>query len=213
MNCLLEGVAGFYLFMRGKVMAPPLEEEIYSAQDSLEDCRKTMRNRERELVEEIAKLSESALRFKQLKDMASARSKLAERKRAHKRLDKLRNGMHLVDSQLDAIKTSELDKEIMLSLKASTTAMKKAGVGVGAQDAEQVIGELDEHIREMQDVTTVLANPIGMEDDVDLEEELNLLGEEHYPLQKIFTIQEEPGAPPVTTDVMEKKPLLAECAS
>ena len=70
-----------------------------------------------------------------------------------------------MDSQLDAIKTSELDKEIMLTLRASTTAMKKAGIGVAVSEAESMMGELDEHIKEVEGVTSVLANPLNYADD------------------------------------------------
>ena len=90
----------------------------------------------------------------------TARSKLLERKRVQKRLERLRHGLDLVDAQIDAIKTSELDKEIMLTLKASTSAMRKAGINLGVQEVETVISELDEQIREVQDVTSALSNPL-----------------------------------------------------
>ena len=102
---------------------------------------------------------------------------MVERRRALNRLDKLRGGLNLVDSQLDAIKTSELDKEIMVTLKASTVAMKKAGIGVAIKEAESMMGELDEHMREVQEVTTVLGNPLTNEDGEDLDAELAWLEE------------------------------------
>lgn len=190
MNCFLESIAAAYLLCRAKMIPPQIEEEIYSAQDSLEECKKSMLMREGEFMLEYEKLGEVALKLKMAKDVVGAKNKLVERKRVAKRLEKLRNGLILVESQLDAIKTSELDKEIMLSLKASTTAMKKAGLQ--AQDAEQVIGELDEHIREMQDVNSVLANPIGLEEDVDLEEEFNALGGESTVKEKREVFEREP---------------------
>jgi len=205
MNCILEAVAGTYLYWRGRVMPPPVEEEIYSAQDSLEDCKKTMLGRERELMDEYARLGDAALKCRNAGEAAAARGKLVERRRVGKRLDKLRNGLHLVESQLDAIKTSELDKEIMLSLKASTTAMKKAGMGLAVQDAEQVIGELDEHIREIQDVTSVLANPIGADEEVDLDEELELLGK----VEAVARPARDVAVAPVVQDRMERELVLS----
>ena len=120
---------------------------------------------------------------------------MLERRRALGRLDKLRGGLNLVDSQLDAIKTSELDKEIMVTLKASTTAMKKAGIGVAIKEAESMMGELDEHMREVQDVTLVLANPLGGEDPEDLDAELAWL--EETPLLERETKPLPPKKPPV----------------
>jgi len=148
-----------------------------TAQDGLEQCRKNMEERAVELRELVSKLGHEVVSKRRANDMSTAKSKLLERKRAQKRLDRLRNGIDLVDSQLDAIRTSELDKEIMMTLKASTNAMRKAGIGVAVQDIENVMTELDEHIREAQDVTTALSNPLNVNDmgDMDLEAEINMM--------------------------------------
>lgn len=135
-----------------------------------------MEARERELAEETRRLGESALACRRAGDVASARARVVERRRALKRLEKLRGGLGLVDSQLDAIKTSELDKEIMLTLRASTTAMKKAGIGIAITEAESMMGELDENMRDIQDVNRVLAAPLADDED-DLDKELDWLEE------------------------------------
>ena len=99
-----------------------------------------------------------------------------------------------MDTQLDAIKTSELDKEIMMTLKASTAAMKKAGITLGVQEVESVMTELDEQMREVQDVTTALANPLQplSAEDAELDAELDQLLELDPPLQQ----QEQAECPP-----------------
>jgi hypothetical protein len=177
MNCFLESLASAWLVTRRRLVPEPIEEEVMTAQDGLEQCRKNMEERAVELRELVAKLGHEVVSRRRANDMSTAKSKLLERKRAQKRLDRLRNGIDLVDSQLDAIRTSELDKEIMLTLKASTNAMRKAGIGVAVQDIENVMTELDEHIREAQDVTTALSNPLNVNDmgDMDLEAEINMM--------------------------------------
>lgn len=91
--------------------------------------------------------------------------------------------MNIIDTQLDAIKSSELDKEIMISLKASSMALKKAGIGVNATEVENVMSELDDHLREMQDITSVLSTPINAEYDDDIEKEFEeLMNEDQLPL-------------------------------
>lgn len=160
MNCLLEAVASIWLAGRRRVMTEPPEEEVMTAQEGLEQCRRNMEARERELQGLMHRLGEEALVKRKAGDTLSARSKLLERKRVQKRLERLRHGLDLVDTQLDAIKTSELDKEIMLTLKASTSAMKKAGITLGVQEVENVMSELDEQMREVQDVTSALSNPL-----------------------------------------------------
>ncbi len=151
-----------------------------TAQEGLEQCRRNMEGRERELLLCVSRLNEEALGKKRAGDVLAARSKVQERRRVQKRLERLRHGLDLVDTQLDAIKTSELDKEIMLTLKASTSAMRKAGITLGVQEVENVMSELDEQMREVQDITEVLANPgatmtlSGIEE-ADLDAELDLL--------------------------------------
>ena len=143
-------------------MTEPPEEDVMSAQDGLEQCRRNMEGRERELQEVTTRLAAEALAKRKQGDSLMARSKLMERRRVMKRLERLRQGLELVDTQLDAIKSSELDKEIMLTLKASTNAMRKAGINLGIQEVENVMSELDEQMREAHDVTSVLSNPLIM---------------------------------------------------
>ena len=180
MNCLLEAFASMWLAGRRRVMTEPPEEEVMTAHEGLEQCRRNMEARERELQGVMYRLREEALVKRKAGDLLVARSKLLERRRVQKRLERLRHGLDLVDSQLDAIKTSELDKEIMLTLKASTAAMRKAGINLGVQEVENVMSELDEQMREVQDITSVLATPMiagpgsGAEE-ADLDAELDLL--------------------------------------
>lgn len=177
MNCLLEALATVWLGARRRVMTEPAEEEVVTAQEGLEQCRRNMEGRERELLAAVGRLSEEALAKKREGDTLAARNRLLERRRVQRRLEKLRHGLNLVDTQLDAIKTSELDKEITMTLKASTNAMRKAGITLGVQEVESVMTELDVQMREVQDVTEVLANPLNTlsAEEEDLDAELELL--------------------------------------
>ena len=79
----------------------------------------------------------------------------------------------------------------MCSLRASNQAMKKAGLADGVAEAEKVMGELDDQIREASELTSVLAEPLtdhtlgmgagpGIDDELnrELDEELGLLESE-----------------------------------
>ena len=189
MNCLLEAAASLWLGGRRRVMTEPPEEEVMTAQDGLEQCRRNMEGRERELQGLASRLGIEAVTKRKQGDALMARSKIMERRRVLKRLERLRQGLDLVDTQLDAIKSSELDKEIMLTLKASTNAMRKAGINLGVQEVESVMSELDEQMREAHDVTSVLSTPLPLHlsngqqvgpgglqlEDADLDAELDLL--------------------------------------
>ena len=102
-----------------------------------------------------------------------------ERRRAKVRLDKIRGGLGLLDKQLDALRSSELDKELMQSLKQSSQAMKNAGLGSGAVEAESVMNELDGQLRDAEELTSVLATPLQDDDGaIDVDAELDLIAEE-----------------------------------
>lgn len=209
-----------WLAGRRRVMTEPPEEEVMTAQEGLEQCRRNMEARERELQGLMHRLGEEAIVKRRAGDALTARSKLLERKRVQKRLERLRHGLDLVDSQLDAIKTSELDKEIMLTLKASTSAMKKAGITLGVQEVENVMSELDEQMREVQDVTSALSNPLIMAnaqavgggscslEEAELDAELELLeamGQDYTPPQRTphaLPTRTQITTPPVTQITM-----------
>ena len=177
MDCLLETVASMWMMSIRTVAKQPVESEP-CVQENLEDCRSSLEEREAELVEGCRRLGKDAMRRKQLGDMTGAKSKMLERKRALKRLEKLRNSLSLVDAQLDALRSTELDKELMQTLLASSAALKKAGVGKGVKEAETIMSELDEQLRESGELTSVLAGGVQEEPDFDLDEEFELFEQE-----------------------------------
>ena len=177
MNCLLETVASLWMVSLRSVYGPvPVEEET-CVQEGLESCRASLEQREVDLSESVQRMGNEALRRRQFGDLAGARTKLLERRRAVKRLDKLRNSLTLVDAQLYALRTTELDKELMQTLMASSAALKKAGVGKGVKEAEAIMSELDEQLRESSELTSVLTGPLADDGDLDLDEELAGFGE------------------------------------
>jgi hypothetical protein len=188
MNCLFEALAEIYLRTRARFISE-VEDTACDAEENLESCRASLAAKEREISTRCTDLARDALRRRNAGDLPTARLHLQERRRCATRLDKLRNGVALLDKQLDALRSSELDKELMHSLRLSSQAMKKAGIGIGVEEAENVMIELDDQIREASDVATLLSAPL-MQDENDIDEndidaELALLWPEHL---------EDPGA-------------------
>lgn len=198
MNCFYEIIAGAYVRARQGLL-PPAEDDLGDAEENLESCRSGLVARERELGLQADKLGRSAADKKKQGDVSGARFALVERKRVLGRLEKVRNGIILLDKQLDALKSSELDKELMNSLKVSSQAMRKAGIGQGLEEAETVMNELDDQIREASELTTVLATPLvnstGEEEDlIDVDAELGLIAQQRQQQQET----DAPAAPPAT---------------
>jgi hypothetical protein len=189
MNCFLETIASIWMLsVRASPIISQAEECEAGIHDSLESCRNSLETRETDLAEGCRRLGREALRRRQAGDIQGAKAKMMERKRALKRLDKLRGSLALVDAQLDALRTTELDKELMQALLASSAALKKAGVGKGVKEAEAVMSELDEQLRESGELTSVLAGGLqDMEGDFDMDEEFELLEQENELLSGVGT--------------------------
>lgn len=205
MNCLLETIAS--IWMLSVKAAPALQEEQDETgiHDSLESCRNSLETRETDLAEGCRRLGREALRRRQAGDLAGAKAKMMERKRAVKRLDKLRSSLALVDAQLDALRTTELDKELMQALLASSAALKKAGVGKGVKEAEAVMSELDEQLRESGELTSVLAGGAqDLELDFDMDDEFELLEQENELLSGVASARQVAVSAPATDNAIEE---------
>jgi len=152
--------------------------------------------KEAELVEACRRLARDALRRKQQGDPVGAKTKLTERRRGLKRLEKLRNNLTLVAGQIDELQNTELDRELMQTLVASSAALKRAGVGRGVKEAEDVMMQLEEQMRESSEMTSVLSGPLQDDGDFDLDEELELLGKEGELAGAVVSVERiKPSAP------------------
>ena len=69
MNCLLEAAASLWMGVRRRVVTEPPEEEVMTAHESLEQCRRNMEARERELLAVVSRLSDEALANKRAGDV------------------------------------------------------------------------------------------------------------------------------------------------
>lgn len=205
MNCFLETLASMWLMSRRSLglQTPIYEDE--TVHENLEGCRMSLEAKESELVEACKRLAREALRRKQQGDLVGARTKLTERRRGLKRLEKLRNNLVLVSGQIDALQSTELDRELMQTLLASSAALKRAGVGKGIKEAEEVMTQLDEQMRESSELTSVLANPLHDDMDFEVEEELDMLlregelgGSQHAVVNSIGSV-----AVPVSVQVLD----------
>jgi len=202
MNCLLETVASLWVLSFRSVYGQVTTEEEVCVQEGLEGCRSGLEQREAALSEAVARLGQEALRRRQLGDMAGARTKLLERRRAAKRLEKLRSSLTLVDAQLDALRSTELDKELIQTLAASSAALKKAGVGKGVKEAEDIMSDLETQLRESSELTSVLSGQLVDDGDIDLDEELDLLTQDTIAAPVVVNMQ----APEAPASVEEERP-------
>jgi hypothetical protein len=185
MNCLYETVAGAYIRVRSRFV-PAVRDDLGEAEEALEACRANLASKERDAVAECTACTRAAIDRRKAGDIGGLKYHLKvprarrlltacavallltspafaqERVRAVARLNKVRNGLALINKQLDALHGSTIDKDLMNSLRASSQAMKRAGIGMDAEEAEKVMNDLEDQIHEASEVTNVLATPLNV---------------------------------------------------
>lgn len=164
-----------WLMTRQAVGVRPVVQADETVQESLEECRVSLETQEAEMAETCRWIGREAAKKRQAGDSAGALVLLRERRRKLRRLEKLRNNVALVAAQIEALRSMELDRELMRTLQASSAALKQAGVGTGVKDAEEVMTQLDEQMRQSSELTSVLSGPLQDDMDFDVDEELELL--------------------------------------
>ena len=105
----------------------------------------------------------------------------------------------------------------MHTLMASSAALKKAGVGTGVREAEAVMSELDEQMREASELNSVLSSQaLEVDLEFDLEEELNSFMQEEKEAAEIPVVAVlEKQLPPVPHHTMltieeEERPVMIQ---
>ena len=185
MDCLFEGVAGMYLFVRGRVLPAAEGSDMEEACLHLETCKATLLAKERELSAQLESLGREALARKRAGDKVAAKRLVVDRRRISEKVQRTQSCLSVVDKQLDALQSRELDKELLKSLQLSNQAMKKLGIQGETEEAEKVMGELDDQIAHSAELTSVLAMPLDSEQQdsdslaFDLDTELQLIEVEY----------------------------------
>ena len=188
MNCLLESVAGVYIGLQQRLSIKGAEDPLQKAREELEICKWQLHERAEQLQSTATVLCQDALTKKRLGHVPQALQKFQEYKRCKEKLAKVTHGINLLNHQLDLLMTNDLDKQIMYSLKKSTSAMRAAGIETNAQEADHVMVDLEEQLRESENFTSILTSPLTTEvmDEDALEKELTALWEEHSQPQPVL---------------------------
>ena len=159
-------------------------------------CKWQLEERSRQLGVTSVGLCQEALTKRKQGEKQGALVKFQEYKRCQAQLSKITHGIYLLNQQLDVLNNNDVDKQIMSSLKQSTQAMRAAGIQEVVGEADGLMVDLEEQLREASTLTNIMSVPLdGVSENVeDLESELAALMEE-----------EKSPAPVVVSSMHEKR--------
>ena len=206
MNCLLESVATVYIGLHQRMFIKSTDDPLQKAQEDLEACKWQLEERSRQLTITAAGLCQEAVARRRQGQTQPALLKFQEYKRCQTHLNKIVHGIQLINQQLDVLQSNGVDKQIMLSLRQSSQAMRAAGIESAAGEADRVMVDLEEQLRDASAFTSILTAPLDTTDDpADLESELTaLLEDASAPLPTLVSsmhthvvVTPVPGATPV----------------
>ena len=208
MNCLLESVATLYIGLHQRLFIKSTDDPLKKAQEDLEACKWQLEERSRRLTITASGLCQEAVARQRQGQTQPALLKFQEYKRCQTHLDKIVHGIQLINQQLDVLQSNGVDKQIMLSLRQSSQAMRAAGIESAAGEADRVMVDLEEQLRDASAFTSILTAPLDTTDDpADLESELTaLLEDDSAPLPTLVSSMH---TPVVITPVPGPTPVVA----
>lgn len=169
MSSLWIGVTGNYRLT--------YEDRAMEAEDQLERLLGQLDRREEKLLETRSRVVAEARQLRAAKDRPRCRAKVLEGKRTQTQLERLQNYRETVEQHMDALRNTELNKSLITTLQESTKTLKSMGIMDGVKQAEAVIGDVQESMASVHELTSVLGTPINIDlsTDADLDRELDLL--------------------------------------
>lgn len=196
MQCVTDAVAGWWVPVWTAMMVDKRTIETQNNEirlslvhQDLHASKHSLDQQEATITQQIEELSREAYRRKTKADIQGAKRVLMKRRNMGIQLNRLQNTMMLIESHINVLESAELDRSILDTLRASGDALKKLGVEIGLEKAEDIVSDVQEQVQTAQEITRVIAtgsangifNMMGADfmDDQDLQNELDeLLDEE-----------------------------------
>lgn len=155
------------------------EDRAMEAEDQLTRLLQQLDRREESIEASRTKVRSEALALRAT-DKARCRTKLVEHKRLGAQLDRLVSYKDMVLQHIDALRNTELNKSLINTLQESSRTLKAMGITDGIKQAEAVVSDISSSIADVQELTSVLGQPVHV-DEGDLEKELESMLEDEAP--------------------------------
>tara|TARA_B100001758_G_scaffold185543_1_gene162275 strand:- start:9009 stop:9692 length:684 start_codon:yes stop_codon:yes gene_type:complete len=188
----------------------------------------TMRSAQMKLADTIEELKESENTLKMALNEVAGKVKQAQQAKATSKVKQLlvssaskRNTLSLttrkrlaLEQQLDCIATTQLNQQVLSSMKQTSNAMKTLGLDATLSSVDEVMADMQEANTDVNEITQTLSSSISIEtlDDDALNAELELLMSDeadsvlHEPVIINSTKPQKTSTPPVSDHKIEEAP-------
>lgn len=171
-SCWQEAISALWIGLTGNYRLT-YEDKAMEAEEQLTRLLQQLDRREESMEATRAKVRQEALALRST-DKGRCRTKVLEHKRLGAQLDRLVSYRDMVMQHIDALRNTELNKSLIDTLKESSKTLKAMGITDGIKQAEDVVSDISNSIASVNELTSVLGQPIHIEDG-DLETELDSL--------------------------------------
>lgn len=177
-NCLLEAMASGWLsfYTRWK---PMVDDSTDYAVFKLRESLKDIQCEEKKFITEITEIDKKIRSMQQQKrKTAELRPQLLRRRQKRMQHKELQSRMGIMQSQLDILESSNINKNMLETLQTSSMAMKKLGLAKDVENADKIIDEYEKGLMESEEIMQNLKlgyKHNAAEDDDDLMAELDMV--------------------------------------
>lgn len=189
-SCWEEAVSAMWIGLTGNYRLT-YEDKAMEAEDQLERLLGQLDRREEKLVGARDKVMEEARQLRGGKDRMRYRAKVMLCKQMQSQLERLQSYKDTVGQHMDALRNTELNKSLITTLQESSKTLKAMGIVDGVRQAEAVIGDVQESMANVQELTRCLGTPMSVDiaTDADLDRELDMLleesGQQQQPAERV----------------------------
>lgn len=171
-------VSGHWVYLATILRGVSQIDQIRMAKDALATSIKKIRQQEEGLRSELLQISRK-VRNMDRNAMKNAITVHLKRSRyLRQQLAVLANKRSALEQHLDTLDTSELNQQVITSMRQTSTALKAMGLDQAQTQADGLLMDMEESMQDMHNITKLLSTPLQEDLEIDsgvLDNELSLL--------------------------------------
>lgn len=179
MSCQRAGVASLasaWVYMMTLVRGPSMQDAKRKARLHADKTIVTLQEHETELQNELRTLANAARQAQKQVASQSLRAVLAKSKATRQQLTLLVKKRQALQNHLDTLKNSELNEQVLSSVKQTSSVLKTMGLEQSLSDMDAVVADMQDAQSDLSALQEGLSEGFsGQGDEDDLDQELEML--------------------------------------